>query len=155
MELILWRHAEAEELIVEDIALDLERKLTKKGERHAKKMAKWLNARLPKNARILVSPAKRSQQTAKALGRDYITLPELAPGASAEAALKAANWPLALDVVVVIGHQPTLGAAASLALTKKKMPWSIKKGAIWWLSTRIRDDKEQYVLEAVLAPEEL
>ena len=155
MELILWRHAEAEDLIIEDPVLDLDRKLTKKGERHAKKMAKWLNARLPKTARILVSPAKRAQQTAKALGRDFVTLPELSPGATAEAALKAANWPLAVDVVVVIGHQPTLGMAASLALAKKKMPWSVKKGAIWWLSTRVREDKEQFVLEAVLAPEEL
>lgn len=155
MEMILWRHAEAEDLMTDDPTLDMDRKLTKKGEKQAKKMAKWLNDRLPKTARIIASPAKRAQQTAKALGRDFITLPELAPAAIGEAVLKAANWPLAVDVVVVIGHQPALGLAASLALTKKKMPWSVKKGAIWWLSTRVREDKEQFVLEAVLAPEEL
>lgn len=155
MEMILWRHAEAEDLMLDHPGLDMDRKLTKKGEKQAKKMAKWLDDRLPKTVRILVSPAERAQRTAKALGRDFVTLSELSPTATGEAILKAANWPLAVDVVVVIGHQPALGLAASLAMTKKKMPWTIKKGAIWWISTRVRDEKDQSVLEAVLAPEEL
>ena len=59
MELILWRHAEAE-----DGYPDLERALTEKGHEQAKKMADWLKSRLPKDTQVLVSPAKRAQQTA-------------------------------------------------------------------------------------------
>jgi phosphohistidine phosphatase len=62
MELILWRHAEAE--IGEP---DLGRKLTPRGEKQARRVAEWLHAQLPDSARILVSPATRAQQTAKAL----------------------------------------------------------------------------------------
>ena len=66
MDLILWRHAEAEEADVG--ADDLARALTPKGERQAERMAEWLNRRLAHSTRTLVSPALRCQQTAKALG---------------------------------------------------------------------------------------
>jgi len=82
MELILWRHAEAE-----DGSPDLERELTGKGRKQAARMADWLNPRLPPDIRILSSPASRTLQTAQALGRDYEVVPELAPGASAEEVL--------------------------------------------------------------------
>ena len=31
--------------------------------------------------------------------------------------------------------------------------WSIKKGAIWWLTYRVRGDEGQLVLRAVMSPE--
>jgi phosphohistidine phosphatase SixA len=62
MDLILWRHADAEDAIP-----DLTRNLTTKGDRQAKRMAGWLRVHLPKQARILSSPANRSRQTADAL----------------------------------------------------------------------------------------
>lgn len=61
MDLILWRHAEAE-----DSVPDSERKLTAKGCKQAEKVGGWLAERLPDDARILVSPAARAQQTAAA-----------------------------------------------------------------------------------------
>ncbi len=72
MELILWRHAEAE-----DGFPDAARKLTEKGLQQAHNMAKWLKPRLPRNARIMVSPAKRTQQTALALSNDFETMQEV------------------------------------------------------------------------------
>ena len=67
MDLILWRHAEA---VLEREGLpDLDRSLTSKGERQAKRMAEWLNHRLAHSTRVIVSPARRCQQTAKALDR--------------------------------------------------------------------------------------
>ncbi len=66
MDLILWRHAEAHPQ--RDGQTDLERALTAKGERQAERMAEWLNRRLADSTRILVSPALRTQQTARALG---------------------------------------------------------------------------------------
>ena len=95
MELILWRHADAA-----DGEPDLQRELTVKGHRQAQSVANWLNHRLPEDAIILSSPARRTQQTADALGRRYETLPGLAPGADAMSVLLAVRGRSALR------HQP-------------------------------------------------
>jgi phosphohistidine phosphatase len=151
MDLILWRHAEAVEL--QGDKDDLERGLTPKGERQAQRMAEWLNQRLAHSTRILVSPAKRCQQTAKALGKNFKTLAALAPDADIEALLKAARWPDAAEPVLVIGHQPTLGRVASFVLNGVPQPWAVKKGAVWWLRSRDREGLAQAVLQAVQAPD--
>lgn len=151
MDLILWRHAEASEL--HEGTGDLERALTAKGERQAHRMADWLNQRIAHSTRILVSPAVRCQQTAKALGKKFKTLPELAPEGNGEALLKAARWPDASEPVLVIGHQPVLGLVASYLLTDTPQLWTIKKGAVWWIRGRNRVDTEQVILQAVQAPD--
>jgi phosphohistidine phosphatase len=151
MDLILWRHAEA---VLERPDLDdLERALTPKGERHALRMAEWLNQRLAASTRILVSPARRCQQTAKALDRHFKTVQALAPDADGQALLKAARWPDSSEPVLVIGHQPTLGHVASYLLSAQPEPWAIKKGAIWWLRNRDREGGAPVVLQAVVGPE--
>ena len=151
MDLILWRHAEAFEM--REIENDLERALTPKGERQAQRMADWLNQRLAHSTRILVSPAVRCQQTAKALGKKFKTLNELAPDGNGEALLKAARWPDASEPVMVIGHQPTLGFVASYLLSEQPQDWTIKKGAVWWIRGRNREDREQVILQAVQSPD--
>lgn len=152
MELLLWRHCEAE-----PGEPDLGRVLTGKGEKQARRMAAWLHAHLPESARILVSPARRSQQTAQALAelapRKLKTVDALAPGASVGDVLQAVRWPDAKSVVVVVGHQPTLGRVASRLLAGDESDWPIKKGGLWWFSSRDRDGVEQVVLRAVLGPE--
>lgn len=144
MELILWRHAEAE-----DGFPDSERKLTAKGEKQAAAMAAWLKSRLPQNCRVVASPARRTQQTARALTADFETLPGVAVGASAEALLQAVGWPNAKGAVVVVGHQPTLGEVASLLLTARQDGWSVKKSAVWWFSDR----NGQTALKLVISPD--
>ncbi|MGK2901198.1 MAG: phosphohistidine phosphatase SixA [Burkholderiaceae bacterium] len=151
MDLILWRHAEAFEM--REVEDDLARALTPKGERQAQRMADWLNQRLAHSTRILVSPALRCQQTAKALGRKFKTLPELAPDGNGEALLKAARWPDASEPVLIVGHQPTLGLVASYLLTGQPSAWTIKKGAAWWIRGRNREDREQVILQAVQSPD--
>ena len=151
MDLILWRHAEAFEM--REVQDDLARALTPKGERQAQRMAEWLNQRLAHSTRILVSPALRCQQTAKALGKKFRTLDELAPGADGEALLKAARWPDAGAPVLVVGHQPTLGLVAAYVLADLPQPWAIKKGAVWWLRGRDREGTAQVVLQAVQSPD--
>ena len=151
MDLILWRHAEA---VVEREGLaDLERALTPKGERQAQRMADWINHRLAHSTRILVSPALRCQQTAKALGRSIKTVDTIAPDASIEAVLKAARWPDASEPVLVVGHQPTLGLVAAWLLCGQPQGWSMKKGAVWWLRNRDREGDAQVVLQAAMAPD--
>ena len=151
MDLILWRHAEAEEAAPGGD--DLKRALTTKGERQAERMAEWLNHRLAASTRILVSPALRCQQTAKALGRKFRTVAAIGPEASAEELVAVAGWPDAAQPVLVVGHQPTLGMAAALLLGGTAQPWALKKGAAWWLRHRLRSDDGAIVLQAVQSPD--
>lgn len=150
MDLILWRHAEAQ-----DGLPDASRALTEKGHKQAKQMAEWLNARLPKQTRLLVSPAVRAQETAAALSQDGETSKDVGLGATPFTILTAAGWPDAQGAVIVVGHQPTLGQLAAYLICGETADWSVKKGAIWWLSNRVRQDETQTVLRCVLAPEML
>jgi phosphohistidine phosphatase len=153
MDLILWRHAEAVESGTE--LDDLERPLTARGERQAIRMAAWLNQHLPATTRVLASPARRTQQTAVALERKFRTVPALAPDASVTALLEAARWPDAKEPVLVIGHQPTLGLVAAQLLSGTAQPWTVKKGAVWWLRSREREGEGQIVLVNVLSPDQV
>jgi phosphohistidine phosphatase len=148
MNLILWRHAEAE-----DSTPDMERVLTARGKKQAARMAEWLKSQLPADTIILVSPAARTQQTARALTNQFTTLDTLAPGCSAQQLLTAANWPDDTTTVLIVGHQPTLGLAAAKVLSGKSEYWSVKKGALWWITSRIRDTEPQTILRAVVSPD--
>ena len=146
MELLLWRHAYAEEG-----SPDLGRKLTPKGHKQADRMARWLERRLPENARIVVSPAVRAQETAHALDAAFETSERIAPGAEPAALLKAAGWPRGDDTVVLVGHQPSLGMAAALALTGRPAQWRMRKGGVWWI--RSSDAGEPSLVVAVMTPD--
>jgi phosphohistidine phosphatase len=148
MDLILWRHAEAE-----PGEPDLGRRLTAKGIQQAERMAAWLDGHLPATTRVLASPADRAQQTALALKRKFRVVPELAPGASPAEVLAAAGWPDAHEPVLVVGHQPTLGEVAALLLSGEEATWSVRKGAVWWLSNRVRAGESTVVLKIVIAPD--
>lgn len=150
MELILWRHAEAE-----DGMPDSARELTGKGLKQARAMAEWLKPRLPESTRIIASPTRRTQQTASALGNDFETIKEIGVGASAKAILAAAGWPATKGAVVVVGHQPTLGEVAALLLTGELAGWNIKKGAVWWFSRKEKDGVEETMLRVVISPDML
>lgn len=145
MELILWRHADAE-----DGVPDEERRLTSKGKKQAQRMAAWLKKRLPKDAVVLASTARRARETAQALTRKYETSADLGTSATPQSVLKAAGWPRGNGTVVVIGHQPTLGQTAALVLTGSEAGWSVKKGALWWLESRERAD---VIVRAVVSPD--
>jgi phosphohistidine phosphatase len=148
MELILWRHADAEEGTP-----DSERELTAKGLKQAARMGKWLRARLPADAQVLASPAKRAQQTARALTSDFKTVKEIGTSASAEAILVACSWSGDDRTVVVVGHQPTLGEVASLLLSGTREQWSVKKGAVVWVVHRARDAHARAHLRAAISPD--
>jgi len=155
MDLIIWRHAEARDANPgED---DLLRPLTPRGEKQAQRMAEWLNRFLPDSTRVLVSPALRTRRTADALGRKYRTVDALAPGAGVPQLLAAARWPDSREPVLLVCHQPTLGllAAYLMAGTMPEQPWTVRKGAVWWLRHRERDGVAEVVLVSVRTPEKL
>ncbi len=146
MELILWRHAEAE-----DGVPDMKRRLTHKGEKQAEKMADFLRPRLPQHTRILVSPSMRTQQTVMALTRHFDTEPAIGPGSDPQAVLSAAGWGEGPGCVLVVGHQPYLGEIAAVLMTGADAPFSIKKGAVWWLDNR--DGGLQASLRLAISPD--
>ena len=148
MDLILWRHAEAEEG-----GNDLARELTPKGQKQAARVAEWLLHRLPSRFVLIASPAARAQQTAQALGIPAKTAKEIAPGAPVSAILKVAGWPDNKGTVVMVGHQPDLGQAAAFLIAGSQGRVSIKKGGLWWLSDRVRDEEAQVVVRAVVSPD--
>ncbi len=148
MELILWRHAEAEYG-----PPDLERALTPKGERQAHKVGQWLARNLPDSCRILVSPAKRALQTADAIGRKYKIVPEIAPDASPQALLLAANWPQRKEPVLLVGHQPTLGLVAGQLLTGLDLAMNVRKAHLWWIMQREKEDGSEIFLKLMMSPE--
>jgi phosphohistidine phosphatase len=147
MDLVIWRHAEAE-----DGVPDLERKLTAKGRKQAERVAQWLTQRLPARFVLLSSPAVRAQQTAEALGVPIKIDNTLAPGATPAAIVKACGWPDYKSAAVVVGHQPDLGRALA-ELLGARGGFSLKKGSLWWISNRVRDEKDQVVVRAVASPD--
>ena len=151
MDLILWRHAEARE--PEEGQGDAARPLTPRGERQAARMAQWLDRQLPEGTRILASPARRTEQTVRALGRKYRLPDELAVGAAPAQLLQLAGWPQARTPVLIVGHQPTLGATIAQLLGLSAPECAVKKGAVWWLRSRQRGDVPQTVIVTVQAPE--
>lgn len=144
MDLILWRHAEAE-----DGPPDLSRELTEKGRKQAAKMAAFLHRHIPSDTRILVSPAVRTQQTVAPLTATFATVQAIAPGASVHAVLQAGRWPNAGGTVLIVGHQPTLGAVAGQLLGCE--PLRIKKCGLCWISRH--EDTGEITLRLVLTPE--
>ena len=128
MDLLLWRHAEAE-----DGSPDAARKLTKHGRDQARRVAAWLKPRLPKRCEILVSPATRTQETAAALGAKFATSEAFGTGTTAADVIEAANWPTRAKPVLIVGHQPTLGRVAAALLSGEEADWQFAKGSIWWL----------------------
>jgi len=148
MDLLLWRHAEAED--GED---DMKRQLTERGVRQARQMGKWIRDHQPKDLRIIVSPAVRTQQTAEALKLPFETLRKIGPDACVSELVAASGWPHANGAVLVVGHQPSLGRLAALLLAGHEAEWTIKKGALWWLSNRVRRNETQTVLRAVIPAE--
>ena len=148
MELILWRHADAEEGV-----RDLKRKLTGKGRKQAARVARWLERRLPSKFTVICSPARRARETADELKGRYKISDRLAPGAQVADLLEAAGWPKRKGTVILIGHQPDFGRTAAALVAGKQAEWSMRKGGLWWLESRVHGDDVRVVVRAVIAPD--
>ena len=132
---------------------DRARKLTPRGHKHAARVAEWLQQRLPAKFIVLASPAERTRQTAQALGVPFKTVEALAPGASVAHILNAAEWPERKGAVIVVGHQPDLGRVAAFLVSGEEADWTLKKGGLWWMTNRVRNDEAQVVVRASIAPD--
>jgi phosphohistidine phosphatase len=160
MDLILWRHAEAQDHPDPAEGLpgdreDLARRLTPRGEKQAARVAAWLDRQLPEGARVWSSPAVRCEQTVMALGRRYKISEAIAPEAPVDALLEFVQWPAGKGPVVVVGHQPTLGQVIARLMGFTEDDCSVKKGALWWLRHRERNGSSETVVVTVQTPEML
>jgi len=156
MDLILWRHAQAHDALPGFD--DASRALTHKGEGQATRVAAWLDRQLPESTRVLASPARRAEQTVKALGRKYKLRDELVPGSSVDELLALIKWspdggPPHKGAVLLVGHQPALGQLAARLLGAPEPVCDIRKGAVWWLRSRLREDAVRVALLTVISPE--
>lgn len=153
LQLILWRHAEAEEG-----SPDLSRNLTAKGRKQAQKVAQFLQNRLPENREIWVSQANRSQQTAAYLGGDTVILPTLNPDIDAQTLPRLLQTCVDKKVLVIVGHQPWIGDLCAFLLNgnfEHERLWSVKKGAFWWFQVDFVDDDLRCKLKMVLNPNDI
>lgn len=142
--LILWRHAEAE--MDSDSGNDVDRVLTRRGRKDASKMAKWLYQHLPASTKILSSPASRCLETAHALKElsthrnepfvitvaDFLGIDNGVEVIEREVIDRAD----ADETVLIVGHQPNLGLLVVKFLGMDETACVIKKGSVWWLRQR-------------------
>lgn len=150
-EIIFWRHAEAHE--AHDGQADTDRKLTVKGQRQAERIAFWLDRNLPQHCKVFVSEARRAQQTAKCLPRKFKTLKELNPDAEPALVLAAVGWGAQTEPIILIGHQPWIGNCIHWLLMDALAPLTVRKGAVWWLQSRVQESSTDVILRAVATPE--
>lgn len=157
--LILWRHAEAEDISTADV--DLHRALTKRGRKDALKMAKWLNAHIPKEVEVLCSPARRCLETADALNkglkgsrkREIEMVDFLGVDSPVEAIIEQVLNEDSSKTLVLVGHQPNLGELVAKLIGMQEFACVIKKGAVWWLRQRLVDGHLQTYLFTVQNPD--
>jgi len=148
MDLLLWRHAEAI-----DGSPDHTRELTLRGHKQARKVAVWLKHQELRHLKVIASPTVRTRQTASAFSKDFDIVSALGPDGDVANILAASGWPDASGPCLIVGHQPTLGRLAALLLSGTEADWTIKKGALWWFTNRVREGETQTVLRSVIAPE--
>jgi phosphohistidine phosphatase len=152
--LIIWRHAEAHPALAQGAEQDLARMLTPKGKQQAKRMASWLNKRLPKDVLVLCSPAMRAFQTAQALKTELKVIEALHPNANLQQVLAVlASIDANERNVLLIGHQPWLWQLVAQLTEFTAQEISIKKGAVWWLRLNLNEaGKAYYNIVAVESP---
>ncbi|MGB0129884.1 MAG: histidine phosphatase family protein [Rhodocyclaceae bacterium] len=148
MDLLLWRPAESGEGVGEAM-----RPLTERGEKHALKVAHWLSSQGPEIGRVVVAPTVAAGQTADCLGLDYEVSVGLSLGGCVSELIGATGWPGAAGNVLLVAHQPAVGRLAALLLSGQEADWTIKKGALWWFSNRVRRGETQTVLRAAITPD--
>lgn len=136
--IIIWRHAEAHPALAQGEEQDLARVLTPKGKQQAKRMASWLNQRLPKDVLVISSPAMRAFQTAQTVKGEVKVVEALKPSASLQQVLALfanlnGDMQTSTENLLVIGHQPWLWQLVAHLTGFAAPEISIKKGAVWWL----------------------
>ena len=155
MDIILWRHAQAFD--GNEALADVDRALTPRGIKHAKRVGDWLEKKLPDSAKVWSSPALRCRETAQGLGRKFKTNEAMLPTGSAAQLMEfigqQTNAQSNSSAVLFIGHQPALGQAAAQLLGLSAPEFPLKKGALCWLRLSQEPDNTIVELLTLMGPE--
>lgn len=152
--LILWRHADAGHPL-SDANADFARPLSASGRARAAQIARWMSARLTGPVHVVSSPAQRTRQTAAALAADAVLDERLAPDTGVEAYLDVVRDAIAERKhasVVLVGHQPMLGALAARLLLGEDLSLAFHKAACWWFRMP-GDPGEAWSLDIAMHPD--
>lgn len=161
MQLLVIRHAIAEERETWAPRDDALRPLTDDGKKKMKEAAKGLHAIVPRVNLVASSPLTRALQTAAILSKVYETaepvrVDALAPGQRPAA---FATWLQALPTqktVAVVGHEPGLGTIVSwFAAGSERSFLDLGKGGACLLDFGARIDAGEAMLLWVLRPSQL
>jgi len=132
MQVILFRHGPAGERDPDRWPDDALRPLTARGRERTRRAARGLGALLGRQPLILTSWFKRAQQTADLLAEELLASapalePALEPGSSQSALLEHLAAMESDQAVVLVGHEPDLGALAGRLLTSGPLRLPLKK----------------------------
>jgi len=134
LELFIIRHGLAGDPF-EDIAMDNERPLTKKGKEKMKEIAKGMRKMKMHFDIVLTSPLLRARETAEIInaycGKNEGPMETelLAPGASYKSLIKFLNTHKDADRIAIVGHEPFLSGFASYCLSNHENSFiCLKKG---------------------------
>jgi phosphohistidine phosphatase len=154
--IIIWRHAEAHPAEVSIGTDDMARSLTPKGKQQAKRMADWLDKRLPNDLLLVTSPALRAYQTAQALKSGIRVDEALKPSANLQEVLNALyklnDLQPSSKNILLVGHQPWLWQLVAHLTGFSVVDINIKKGAVWWLRQSSERSFVDYNVIAVQSP---
>lgn len=151
MDIILWRHAEAQ-----DDTPDLLRCLTETGKAQAKQMAAWLDQRLNHGYDVWTSEALRTQETAAHLRPPALPMRALNPEASYSAILNLIQRRPLDSTLVLVGHQPWLGHLCHCLLNRTTIStqlYPVSKGVIWWFKIDAAEPQLHSRLKAMMPPD--
>ena len=159
--LLLLRHGIAEEAAASH--RDQDRRLTGEGKRKLREVVAGMRAlELPVEA-VLSSPLRRAVETAEIVAEAYgladaveIT-PALAPGAGPDAVHAALATIGAPSGVVLVGHEPDMGALASTLLvgTPSLLQMGFRKAGLAGIVVASLPPRRAAALEFFLAPGQL
>ena len=132
MQIILFRHGPAGERDLERWPDDALRPLTAKGRERTRRAARGLGTLLGRQPVILTSSLKRAHQTADLLAVELLTPaptlePALEPGGSQAALIERLAALQSDQTVVLVGHEPDLGALAGFLVSGGGLDLTLKK----------------------------
>jgi phosphohistidine phosphatase len=132
MQVILFRHGPAGRRDSRRWPDDALRPLTARGRERTRRAARGLGTLLARQPLVFTSPFKRARQTADILADELLVTaitPEAAlePGASPARLLQHLAKAKSDQCVVMVGHEPDLGALAGSLLTGRKTALPLKK----------------------------
>lgn len=120
MRIILFRHGIAEERDAARWPDDSKRPLTGRGERRARRAAQGLACIERSVERLVTSPFVRAERTARILSRvleiEAEVTDALVPGGATRRIMDTLNGSPVEGSVVLVGHEPDLGALAGFLL---------------------------------------